>query len=114
MRNSAVSKVSLPQKPDPNVDRVMGRLRKLESLVQELSGQLEQARSTTADTSSGPSEVGSPSSLSPHLDAEAQGSTLFMETSHVSKEFGRLVVQNPDQSRYISSGFWSRINDEVR
>ena len=41
----------------------------------------------------------------PATDASASG---------VQKQFGRLVLQGKSHSRYVSSGFWSRVNDEVR
>ncbi|KAH8900389.1 hypothetical protein GQ53DRAFT_801045 [Thozetella sp. PMI_491] len=31
----------------------------------------------------------------------------------MQKHFGRLVVQDSNQSRYVGSGFWSRVNDEL-
>ena len=33
--------------------------------------------------------------------------------SNAGKKFGRLVVQDDKQSRYIGSDFWVRISDEV-
>lgn len=34
-------------------------------------------------------------------------------TSDVQKHFGRMVLKDANQRRYISSGFWSRISDEL-
>lgn len=104
----------IPQRNGP-VDNVIGRLRKLESLVQELSGQLEQAHAAAASSSSGPSEVDSPGNQFQYQDAELQRkSPSAAANDGMPGEFGRLVLQDASHSRYISSGFWSRINDEVR
>jgi hypothetical protein len=84
----------------------MERLRNLESLVKELSGQLEQANAAANSVAGGSSGVNSPESSSHERDTDHQ--------TDVSKHFGRLVLQDANRSRYVSSGFWSRVNDEVR
>ena len=81
----------------------MDRLRNLENLVKELSGQLEQANAATSSPGS-----------SGDRDAEYQRDTSPpMNTSSVQKQFGRMVLQDSGRSRYVSSGFWSKIDDEV-
>jgi hypothetical protein len=65
----------------------MGRLQKLESLVLELRGQLKQKH--------------------------ASGNASEDVVSGVQAQFGRLVVQDASQTRYVSGGFWTRVNDEV-
>lgn len=103
------SKTKASQEQDlnrPATSQVMERLRNLEDLVQELRGQLEQANAAaTSSSAGGSSGVGSPES-----------STHDRATDHesgVRSQFGRLVLQDANRSRYVSSGFWSRVNDEV-
>jgi len=114
--NPQVSAVS--QTPDPAATQVMERLRNLESLVKDLSGQLEVANAAAAanSTAGGSSGVNSPGSSSYDRDTghqkEASPST-NTENVRLQKQFGRLVLQDANRSRYVSSGFWSRVNDEV-
>ncbi|KAI0836766.1 fungal-specific transcription factor domain-containing protein [Hypoxylon sp. FL0890] len=96
---------------DPNVNQVMDRLRNLEGLVKELSSQLEQAHAASAR--------GSPAANSPEnsnhdrgLDCKVESSSAA-NLSSVNSQFGRLVLGDAGQSRYVSSGFWSRVNDEL-
>lgn len=92
----------------------MERLRNLESLVKELSGQLEQAHAAASSAGGGSSAANSPESSTQDHDAE-QHKDVSSATgiSNVQKQFGRLVVQDASRSRYVGSGFWSRVNDEV-
>ena len=93
----------------------MERLRNLESLVKELSGQLEQANATATSAAGGSSGVNSPGSSSHDRDTDHQrDASANTNTGNVQKQFGRLVIQDTNRSRYVSSGFWSRVNDEVR
>lgn len=97
--------------------QVLDRLRTLEGLVHELSNQLQPTQQTpqTADRSvprAGsviPTTEVSPQEL-PHLRDSASPSS---SAGSMPRDFGRLVLQDPHRSRYISSGFWSRVNDEV-
>jgi len=84
----------------------MQRLQNLESLVKELSGQLEQANAAAGSAAGGSSGVNSPSS-NQDRDTDPQMDPL-------QKPFGRLVLQDANRSRYVGSGFWSRVDDEVR
>ena len=112
--NAAASNAPAPQGTDPGVDRVMDRLRKLECLVKDLSGQLEQAHAAASSAGGSSSEVSSPGSSAQDRDAKHQRHTSpDVDTSSVQKQFGRLVIQDASRSRYVSSGFWSRVNDEV-
>ena len=112
--NAAASNAPAPQNADPGVGKVMDRLRNLENLVKELSGQLEQAHAAASSAVSGSSGVNSPASSTQDRDAEHQRDTSSAtSTSSVQKQFGRLVLQNASHSRYVSSGFWSWVNDEV-
>ena len=112
--NAAASNAPAPQDADPGVARVMDRLRNLEYLVKELSGQLEQAHAAASSGGGGSSGANSPRSSTQDRDAEHQRDTpSATNTSSVRKQFGRLVHQDASRSRYVSSGFWSRVNDEV-
>ncbi|KAI3221532.1 transcriptional regulator family: Fungal Specific TF [Penicillium roqueforti] len=103
--NSAVSNLPASQKPEEDV---MEKLHNLESLVQELRIQLEQAKSA-ANSAEGSSGVGSPES-SAH---DQQSNPSSINTASVQNKFGRLVLRDSNRSRYVSSGFWSRVNDEL-
>lgn len=86
----------------------MERLRSLEGLVKELSGQLEVANAA-ASSAAGSSPGAGGSSPGKSRDEDKHTSP-----AGIHKHFGRLVVQDPNRSRYVSSGFWSRVSDEVR
>ncbi|CRG87016.1 putative transcriptional regulatory protein C1F7,11c [Talaromyces islandicus] len=88
---------------DPQVGQVMERLQNLERLVKELTSQLEQAQ-----------ETANPGSSEANRDQEA-GDGISPPTSeeYVHAKFGRLVLQDSNRSRYISSGFWSRVGYEL-
>jgi hypothetical protein len=72
---------------EESFDRAMGRLTALENLVHELRGQLEQKHTTSSSSEDG--------------------------SSGVNTQFGRLVLHGASRNRYVSSGFWARVNDEV-
>lgn len=103
--NSAVSNLQASQEPEQVAEDVMERLHNLESLVQGLRVQLEQAKSA-ANSAEGSSGVGSP-------ENDRQSNPSSINTTNVQNKFGRLVLQDSNRSRYVSSGFWSRVNDEV-
>ncbi|CAH0050911.1 unnamed protein product [Clonostachys solani] len=100
------------------VGQVMERLRSLEGLVKELSGQLEQAHSSSGSppgaVPGGSSGVGSPEGSSHGRDGEhGEGTSPPINSASMQKHFGRMVLQDTSKSRYISSGFWSRVSDEL-
>ncbi|KAJ5972310.1 uncharacterized protein N7479_002228 [Penicillium vulpinum] len=107
--NSAVSNLQASQDPEPVADEVMERLHNLESLVQELRIQLEQAKPAANSGAEGSSGVGSPES-SAH---DRQSNPSSNGTANLQKKFGRLVLQDSNRTRYVSTGFWSRVNDEL-
>jgi hypothetical protein len=112
LNNQAAASNSLPPHAEQGPGKVMDRLRTLESLVKELRGQLEQA-STAATAAGGVSSGVNTSGSSPRdgdTDASSPGS---IRASSVEKQFGRLVLQDAGRGQYVSSGFWSRVNDEV-
>ncbi|KAK9241858.1 hypothetical protein V1506DRAFT_563384 [Lipomyces tetrasporus] len=92
--NNAASNAQAAQaSTDLRVGQVMERLRTLESLVKELSA-LPAARPKTVRQHQ--------RSASPTTSA-----------GNVQKQFGRFVLQDASRSRYVSTGFWSRVNDEL-
>ncbi|KAK8112586.1 hypothetical protein PG984_013112 [Apiospora sp. TS-2023a] len=80
--------------------QVAERLQKLESLVKDLSSQLEQAQAAV------PANSGSPSANSKDSPSSHSGPI-------ATRQSGKLVGQDANRSRYISSDFWSKINDEL-
>jgi hypothetical protein len=87
----------------------MERLRNLEGLVKDLSGQLEQANAAASANASSAAASNSPESSTGNPKESSPGAN----TGNIQKQFGRLVLKDANKSRYISSGFWSRVNDEV-
>ena len=79
-------------------DSVLDRLKFLERLVQDLTGELERARgtSTTAVSSSGIQPSGTPSTA-----------------PAATTEPGRVVLDGPDRVRYVSGAFWSHVDREL-
>ncbi|KAM0497066.1 hypothetical protein ACHAP8_006958 [Fusarium lateritium] len=89
--------------------QALDRLHTLENLVKELRSQLELANATSSRGAS--SEAASPPDDT--RAAASPSSTSASTTSDVQKYFGRMVLKDANQRRYISSGFWSRISDEL-
>ena len=112
--SNAASNAQATQDPNPAAVQVMERLRDLESLVKELSAQLEQANAAANSAAGGSSGVKSPKSSSHDRDTDHQrDGSPNRNAGNVQERFGRLVLQDANRSRYVSSGFWSRVNDEV-
>ncbi|KAG5751975.1 hypothetical protein H9Q72_013146 [Fusarium xylarioides] len=88
-------------------DQVMNRLRTLENLVKELSGQLEVANAAARRGASSDA----PSPQDAVKDAASPSST--STASDVQKHFGRMVIKDKNREKYVASGFWSRISDEL-
>ena len=105
---NAAANSQTSQAPDPAAAQVMDRLRTLENLVKELSGQLEQAN---AANSPGVNSPGS-SDHDPNIQEQREASPSSSAES-TQKQFGRLVLRDANRSRYVSSGFWSKVNDEL-
>lgn len=91
---------------------VMNRLRSLENLVKHLSSQLDEANaaavSATGD-SPGVSLPGSSNNAAAGTDHRAPSAN----SGKMESQFGRLIFEDANHSRYVGSGFWSRVNDEV-
>ncbi|CAK7272042.1 hypothetical protein SEPCBS57363_004933 [Sporothrix epigloea] len=110
LHSSTLRASASPVIPDSSsaadVSAVLDRLKKLEALVQNLNG--------TSDTSSqlpalDPDPVAGSTESAPTCTGAAFG------TAHVQERFGRLILDDktPNRRRYVGSGFWSRINDEL-
>ena len=91
----------------------MERLRNLESLVKELSSRVEQADRAANSAAGGSSVVNLPGSSTHDRETGHQVDIPSTNAGNVQKQFGRLVIQDGSRSRYVGSGFWSRVNDEV-
>ncbi|KFA64454.1 hypothetical protein S40285_01095 [Stachybotrys chlorohalonatus IBT 40285] len=120
-----------PRPKDPNAPpkttsqrevELVKRLKKLEGIVEELSGQIEVEGGKSAGASpealypgQHPSTLRKPSmdytGPSPNSDSTSdQG----MGKKDVQQQFGRLVLNDHKGSTiYVSSGFWSKLNDEL-
>ena len=97
-----------PPDADMGVDKVLDRLRNIERVVSELSGQLQQARAAAT------SPLNTPATSNPNRNVEQpRDPSPATHSGNVHKDFGRLVSQDASRRRYVSSGFWSRIDDEV-
>lgn len=119
----------------------MKRLRKLEGIVEELSGQIEietvRQPSSTGNSpegiegdASGRAHTSGSSVAGSHRSHEAAAPTSgppattpvrsstfglgpLKRPSDVHRQFGRLVLNEKGATRYVSSAFWTSINDEV-
>ena len=112
--NAVATNASAPQDVDAGINKVMDRVRNLEDLVKELRGQVEQAQAAASSAGGGSSGINSPESSTHDREGELQREVSpATDTSSVQKQIGRLVVEDASRSRYVSSGFWSRVNDEV-
>ncbi|TGO58939.1 hypothetical protein BOTNAR_0172g00250 [Botryotinia narcissicola] len=115
---AAESNGTKPEKEiSSNGDPIIERLHNLENLVKELRGQLEHANATAGHFNNngllglGGSDI-SPLDLNHDLQSFKDNASV-KHTSDVQKKFGRLVLKDVNRSRYISSGFWARMNDEI-
>ena len=106
---SNTSPNAAPPPANQATGQVMERLRNLEGLVKELSGQLEQASSAASTTT-----VGSSRANSPAHRRDTTATATATSTADLQEQTGRLVLRDVDRTHYISSGFWSRVSDEVR
>ncbi|AEO62775.1 uncharacterized protein THITE_2027909, partial [Thermothielavioides terrestris NRRL 8126] len=93
---------------------LLGRLRRLEDLVAELSGQLEDAgRAPGSGVQQVLSAVGSSGrSSEPALTSASAGRMSLTGTEEMYENFGRLVVDHGSGPR-LDTGFWSVFCEEV-
>ncbi|KAH7313439.1 fungal-specific transcription factor domain-containing protein [Stachybotrys elegans] len=131
-----------PRPKDPNAPpkttsqremELVKRLKKLEGIVEELSGQIDvEAVGKAADSASGSPEP-SYASLLPSVlrrkgsgplegtgaspkdtDSTSDHSSDTVKRRDAQQQIGRLVLNDHKGStRYVSSGFWSKLNDEL-
>jgi hypothetical protein len=87
----------------------MNRLRSLENLVKHLSSQLDEAHAAASAGGSPDVNFGG----GHEADANNRMGSLSAHPGKMDTRFGRLVVEDPNRSHYIGSGFWSRVDDEV-
>ncbi|OAP61543.1 hypothetical protein AYL99_03746 [Fonsecaea erecta] len=114
--NPPASDAPQPLDANADLDKVMERLRNLELLVKDLSGQLEQTRAATTSSAGGnSSRVNSPDDSSIKNRDREHERTLSPATdiSKLRQHFGRLVLQNAGRSHYVSSAFWTRVDEEL-
>ena len=102
------------QNTNPGVDQAIETLHTLEDLVKELTSQLEQARLLASSASGATSAfTSSVSSAHDHDTKRQRDISPTMGTANGQNHFGRLVLRDVNRSRLVSSGFWSRVIDEV-
>lgn len=95
---------------------VMNRLRSLEALVKHLSSQLDEAHAAASASASAGDSPGvnfSGSGSGHDADTNNRIGSFSANAGRMDTRFGRLVVDDPNRSHYVGSGFWSRVNDEV-
>ncbi|KAI0002842.1 fungal-specific transcription factor domain-containing protein [Xylariaceae sp. FL0662B] len=136
-----------PRIKDPNAPpkqtseremELMKRLRKLEGIVEDLSGQVEFETRHPSGSGGGSPETtvdnGERRKQSAHIYSEnlpggypsaessrprrtqtgEYGSTALRSPgTEVQRDFGRLVLNEKGKTRYVSSAFWSKVNDEI-
>lgn len=132
-----------PRPKDPNAPpksstqreaELVKRLKKLEGIVEELSGQIEVESSGKGASSAGSPEalnVAAASKSASSLAGQAHRSATessgpspnepgtlehpFSRNKDINEQLGRLVLNDHKGStRYVTNGFWSKLNDEVR
>ena len=79
------------------MDKVRDRLKVLEKLVKDLSCELES----------------SPTVFQPESLPSTTSSTQALVDTTARAEVGRVILDDSNQARYVSSGFWSRIDHEL-
>ncbi|KAK3326070.1 fungal-specific transcription factor domain-containing protein [Apodospora peruviana] len=103
--------------PEEGVSQVMDRLHKLESLVKELNSQLRHESNASAPPPPGRQAHVPTLAVQVESPAKSAGSPdtgdISSSAQSVDHEFGRLVLDDASRARYVSSGFWSRVNDEL-
>lgn len=83
--------------PGVAVDKIRERLKVLERLVKDLGSELESSATVSQPESH------------PSTDSSAHAT----EASAATPQTGRVILDDSDQVRYVSSGFWSRIDHEL-
>jgi hypothetical protein len=107
-RGNAAAESNSTHGNQPDVGQAMDRLRNLERLVKELSGQLEQAIAAAHSPGNTPGSFPHGHDMENQIDNSSTANTTSLQ-----KQFGRIVLQDASRTRFVSSGFWSRVHDEV-
>ncbi|KEF61979.1 uncharacterized protein A1O9_03551 [Exophiala aquamarina CBS 119918] len=90
------------------------KLQSLEALVKELSAQLGQAQAAFSSARAASSRPNSPGRPQKGTDVDhGVDSSQAASADDGHLQFGRLVLRDSNRSHYVSSGFWSRVNDEL-
>ncbi|PHH78734.1 hypothetical protein CDD82_2879 [Ophiocordyceps australis] len=125
----------LSKKSSDREVELVQRLRKLEGIVEELSGQMEVDSASGKLLSTDHVSDLAPAQRNGHVRRQSPGgigrlpigppcrrgddlmadqSCAVGAKSEINKNFGRLVLDDERRtSRYVSSGFWSKLNDEL-
>jgi hypothetical protein len=122
-----------PRPKDPNAPpksssqrevELIKRLKKLEGIVEELSGQIEvesgergaspvdspEGHAAIAQRTNSTGQDPSPGSF----DSLSEQGSDVIRRREVQRQLGRLVLNDhKGNTRYVSNGFWSKLNDEV-
>lgn len=109
------------QAPAPDagaLGQVISRLRSLEGIVSDLGAQMQQVNAQSCGVNvSSDSHSSQASSMAgiAALGCHPEGSPSAADSPSTRSEYGRLVPATEEgvSTRYLSSGFWSHINDEV-
>ncbi|KAK0391889.1 hypothetical protein NLU13_1387 [Sarocladium strictum] len=131
-----------PNAPQKNFSKreaeLVKRLKKLEGIVEELSGQIDvdASKGNSPDSTSTPnglpkrsasnniarsaSLAGKDASMSPHASVSSRDGDSVSDVGEAARrretrqQFGRLVLNDHmGRTRYVSSTFWSKMNDEL-
>lgn len=120
-----------PRPRDPNAPpkgssereiELLKRLRKLEAIVEDLSGNVDGEHPSAGASPEAANNAGSPSSgtgggRTHRNNSQAEAETRGLESvpaENIHKNLGRLVLQEGGtNARYVSSAFLSKLNDEV-
>ncbi|KAF2725638.1 hypothetical protein K431DRAFT_200619, partial [Polychaeton citri CBS 116435] len=111
--NHAATTATAAQDPNAVPSPVLERVQKLEGLVTALRSQLEQANATAASMAGDASGANLPGDSTRDFDQHKADKAQCTHAGNIPDRFGRMVLHDTDQSRYVSSGFWSRIYDEL-
>lgn len=88
--------------PGVAIDKILDRVKVLERLVKDLSDELEHARAASAA-----------SDLQDTPHSSEASSVRTADASATNPQIGRIVRDDSDRVRYVSSGFWSRVDHEL-
>ncbi|ERS96532.1 hypothetical protein HMPREF1624_06736 [Sporothrix schenckii ATCC 58251] len=107
--------------PDPanpaDVSAVLGRLKQLEALVRDLSSSSGSPSSQMPALGPAPPANTTATPTAPTTSATTASSppAAAFGTVPIQERFGRLILDEDasNRRRYVSSGFWSRITDEL-